>query len=72
MTQALVTRTDSFALDLGLREYDGVQLAAALTCQDTVASLGYDVVFAYFDNELRGPAVSTGLQTWPGRPPASQ
>ena len=33
---------------------------------------GYDVVFACFDNELRGAAASAGLQTWPGRPPANQ
>ena len=72
ITQTLVTRADRLAWDHGLRGYDAVQLAAALACQDTVASLGYDVVFACFDNELRGAAASTGLQTWPGRPPASQ
>ena len=71
MTQALVTRADRVARDHGLPEYDAVQLAAALTCQDTVAWLGNDVVFACFDNELRGPAVSTGLQTW-SVPPASR
>ena len=72
ITQALVTRADKLAWEHGLRAYDAVQLAADLTCQDTVAGLGDEVVFACFDNELRGAATSTGLRTWPGQPPASQ
>ena len=51
-----------------LRAYDAVQLAAALTCQDTIAPLGEDVMFACFDNQLRGAAGAAGLQTWPDNP----
>lgn len=66
ITQALVTRADKLAWTRGLRAYDAVQLAAALTCQDTVAALGYDVMFACCDKKLlQVAATNTGLRIWP-------
>lgn len=66
ITQALMTRADKLAWAHGLRAYDAVQLAAALTCQDTVAALGYDVMFACSDKKLlQVAATNTGLRTWP-------
>ena len=73
ITHALVTRADRLAWDQGLRAYDAVQLAAALTCQDTVAALGYDIVFACCDKKLlQVAATNTGLRTWPEQAPAGQ
>ena len=69
ITSELVTRADTLAWSHGLRAYDAVQLAAALTCRDTTAPLGVDVVFACFDNQLREAARNTGLQAWPERIP---
>ena len=68
ITNALLTRADTVAWTHELRAYDAVQLAAALTCQDTIAPLGEDVMFACFDNQLRGAAGAAGLQTWPDNP----
>ena len=65
VTNALVTRADSLVWDHGLRAYDAVQLAAALKCQETVAALGYNVVFACCDKRLRKAAREIGLSTWP-------
>ena len=68
ITNALLTRADTVAWTHELRAYDAVQLAAALTCQDTISLLGEDVMFACFDNQLRGAAGAAGLQTWPDNP----
>ena len=73
ITQALVTRADKLAWAHGLRAYDAVQLAAALTCQDTVAALGYDVMIACCDKKLlQVAATNTGLRTWPEQTPAGR
>jgi predicted nucleic acid-binding protein len=62
VTEALVTRAGTLAWDHGLRGYDAVQLAAALTWQESV---GQDVILATFDHQLWETAPRVGLETWP-------
>jgi len=62
VTEALVSRAETLAWDHDLRGYDAVQLAAALTWQD---SIGQDVVLATFDHQLWESAPRAGLQAWP-------
>ncbi|MCY4025252.1 MAG: type II toxin-antitoxin system VapC family toxin [Acidobacteria bacterium] len=62
VTEALAARADSLAWSHGLRGYDAVQLAAALTWQEAVGS---DVVLATFDRELWRAAATAGVETWP-------
>ncbi len=66
VTEALVSRAEALAWDHGLRGYDAVQLAAALTWQD---SIGQDVVLATFDHQLWEIAPHAGLQAWPEKWP---
>lgn len=66
VTEALVARAETLAWDHGLRGYDAVQLAAALTWQDSV---GEDVVLATFDRQLWETAPHVGLQAWPEKLP---
>ncbi len=65
VTDALVARADTLAWDHGLRAYDAIQLAAALTCRETIATLGAHALFATFDRQLRDAALAAGLDTWP-------
>jgi len=62
VTEALVSRAETLAWDHGLRGYDAVQLAAALTWQE---SIGHDVVLATFDRQLWEAAPRAGLEAWP-------
>lgn len=62
VTEALVARAEALAWDHVLRGYDAVQLAAALTWQD---SIGQDVVLATFDQQLTKASVGAGLRVWP-------
>lgn len=62
ITEALVFRAETLAWDHGLRGYDAVHLAAALTWRD---SIGRDVVLATFDRQLWEAAPEAGLQRWP-------
>ncbi len=62
VNEALVSRAETLAWDHGLRGYDAVQLAAALTWQD---SIGQDVILATFDRQLWESAPQAGLQAWP-------
>ncbi len=62
VTEALVARAETLAWDHGLRGYDAVQLAAALTWQD---SIGQEVVLATFDRQLWEAAPRAGLHVWP-------
>ena len=64
VTETLVSRAEILAWDHGLRGYDAVQLAAALTWQDWI---GQDVVLATFDRQLWESASQTGLRVWPER-----
>ena len=65
VTDALVAHADTLAWEHGLRAYDAIQLAAALSCQETINILGAEMVFATFDRQLRDAAARTGLETWP-------
>ncbi len=63
VTEALAARADSLAWSHGLRGYDAVQLAAALTWREAIGS---DVVLATFDRELWRAAATAGIEAWPG------
>ncbi len=67
VTEALVERADGLAWEYGLRGYDAVQLASALTWQDAV---GEEIVLATFDQQLWEAVKRTGLKAWPERLPA--
>lgn len=62
VTEALVERADTLAWEHGLRGYDAVQLASALTWQESV---GEEIVLATFDRQLWDAAKQTGLKPWP-------
>lgn len=62
MTEALVARADTLAWIHALRGYDAVQLASALTWQD---SIGQDVTVSTFDHQLTKAASEAGLRVWP-------
>jgi predicted nucleic acid-binding protein len=58
----LVSRAAALAWDHGLRGYDAVHLAAALTWQERIAS---PIALATFDLELWKAARQIGLTAWP-------
>lgn len=62
VTEALVERAEALAWEHGLRGYDAVQLASALTWQESV---GEEIVLATFDQQLWEAAKRTGLKPWP-------
>jgi uncharacterized protein len=62
VSEVLVSWAESLAWDYGLRGYDSVQLASALTWQQLI---GQDVVLATFDRQLWEAAPGAGLQAWP-------
>jgi uncharacterized protein len=62
VTEALVERAEALAWEHELRGYDAVQLAAALTWQESV---GEEIVVATFDQQLWGAAKRSGLKAWP-------
>jgi predicted nucleic acid-binding protein len=62
VTEALVERAEALAWEYGLRGYDAVQLASALTWQESV---GEEIVLATFDQQLWEAAKRTGLKAWP-------
>ncbi len=66
VTEALVARAEALAWAHGLRGYDAVQLAAALTWQD---ALGREIVLATFDRQLWEAASQAGLRAWPEKLP---
>lgn len=66
VTEALVARAEALAWAHGLRSYDAVQLASALTWQD---ALGQEIVLATFDRQLWEAAPQAGLRAWPERLP---
>ena len=65
VTEALVERADGLAWEHGLRGYDAVQLASALTWQESV---GDEIVVATFDQQLWNAGRRTGLKVWPDDP----
>ena len=62
VTEALVARAETLAWDHALRGYDAVQLASALTWQESV---GTDIVIATFDTQLWKAARQAGMKAWP-------
>lgn len=66
VTEALVERAERLGWEHGLRGYDAVQLASALTWQESV---GEAIVLATFDQQLWEAAKRSGLQAWPAQLP---
>ena len=66
VTETLVARAETLAWAHGLRGYDAVKLASALTWQD---ALGQEIVLATFDRQLWEAAPQAGLRAWPERMP---
>jgi predicted nucleic acid-binding protein len=66
ITEALVERAEALAWDHGLRGYDAVQLASALTWQESVAT---EIVLATFDQQLWDAAPRAGVKAWPKKRP---
>jgi predicted nucleic acid-binding protein len=62
VTEALVERAERLAWEHGLRGYDAIQLASALTWQESV---GEEIVLATFDKQLWEAAKRSGLKVWP-------
>ena len=62
VSDTLVSRAETLAWDYGLRGYDAVQLASALTWQE---SIGRDVFLGTFDSQLWEAAPGAGLHVWP-------
>ncbi|MFZ3213915.1 MAG: type II toxin-antitoxin system VapC family toxin [Terriglobales bacterium] len=58
VSELLVSWAETLAWDYGLRGYDAIQLASAVTWQQ---SIGEDVVLATFDRQLWQAAPGTGL-----------
>lgn len=68
VTEGLVERAEGLAWERGLRGYDAVQLASALTWQESV---GEEIVLATFDQQLWDAAKSSGLKAWPDQLPGA-
>lgn len=62
VTEALVSRAQALAWDFALRGYDAVQLASALTWQESV---GAEVTLATFDRQLWDAGKKAGVRIWP-------
>jgi uncharacterized protein len=62
VTEALVSRAEALAWDFALRGYDAVQLASALTWQESV---GAEITLATFDRQLWDAGKKAGVQVWP-------
>ncbi|MGE4056183.1 MAG: type II toxin-antitoxin system VapC family toxin [Vicinamibacterales bacterium] len=62
ITEALMAQAEALAWEQGLRGYDAVQLACALTWRE---SAGEEIVLATFDQQLWEAAKRTGLKPWP-------
>jgi uncharacterized protein len=61
-TESLMVLADTLAWEHGLRGYDAVHLASALTLQD---ALGEPVTLAAYDKQLWNAASMVGLANWP-------
>ncbi len=62
VTEALVSRAEVLAWDFGLRGYDAVQLASALTWQESV---GTEITLATFNRQLWDAGAKAGVRMWP-------
>jgi predicted nucleic acid-binding protein len=68
ITEALVERAESLAWVHGLRGYDAVHLASALTWRE---SAGEEIVLATFDQQLWDAGKRTGVKPWPEQLPGT-
>jgi predicted nucleic acid-binding protein len=68
VTEAVVERAESHAWEHGLRGYDAIQFASALTWQESV---GEEIVLATFDQQLWEAAKRTGVKVWPDQAPGA-
>ena len=64
--EALIARAETLAWDFGLRGYDAIQLAAALSWRESV---GQEVILATFDRQLWDAGSDVGVEVWPVQPP---
>ena len=62
VTEALVSRAETLAWDYALRAYDAIQLASALTWQE---SIGVNALLATFDRQLWKAARGMRVRAWP-------
>jgi predicted nucleic acid-binding protein len=62
VTETLVARAEALAWDTALRGYDAVQLASALTWQESV---GAAITLATFDRQLWDAGIQVGMHVWP-------
>jgi uncharacterized protein len=67
VTEALAERAEALAWAYGLRGYDAVQLASAVTWQEAV---GTEILLATFDQQLWKAAPKAGCKAWPDTLPA--
>lgn len=68
VTESLTERAEGLAWEHGLRGYDALQLASALTWQESV---GEQIVLATFDQQLWEAAKRTALKAWPDQWPGA-
>jgi uncharacterized protein len=62
VTERIVRRAQELVWDAGLRGYDAVQLASALTWEERIGSR---VTLATFDTRLARAGAAAGLAVWP-------
>ncbi len=62
LSEAMLGAAANLAWDHGLRGYDAVHLAAALSLKERLEE---DVLFASFDRQLNSVANRVKMQTWP-------
>jgi len=62
VTESLVSRAEALAWDYALRGYDAVQLASALTWQESV---GVEITLATFDRQLWEAGKKASIRIWP-------
>ena len=67
VSEALVARSEALAWEHGLRGYDAIQLASALTWQESV---GVEIMLATFNQQLWDAAKRAGLEVCPEQQPA--
>ena len=69
VTEALVERAEGLAWEHGLRGYDAVQLASAITWQESV---GEEITVVTFDQQLWEAAKRSWLKAWPDKMPGDE
>jgi len=62
VTESLISRAGMMAWEYALRGYDAVQLASALTWQESV---GASIILATFDRQLWQASQKAGVRVWP-------